>query len=101
VAFVDAPVSGSSQPAADGQLLILAAGAPSTRPRLEPIFEPLARQILWLDRVGDGSRLKLALNNWLAVQVEGMAQTLTLCRALGIDPHLFVTTIAGGPLASP
>jgi hypothetical protein len=30
-----------------------------------------------------------------------MAQTLTLCRALGIDPHLFVTTIAGGPLASP
>jgi 3-hydroxyisobutyrate dehydrogenase len=100
VTFVDAPVSGSSRPAEDGQLVILAAGAPSTRPRLEPIFEPLARQILWLDRVGDGSRLKLALNNWLAVLVEGMAETLTLSSALGLDPHLFVTTVAGGPLTS-
>jgi len=53
VAFVDAPVSGSTQPAENGQLVILAAAAPSARPRLEPIFEPLARQILWLGRVGD------------------------------------------------
>ena len=100
VAFLDAPVSGSSRPAENGQLVILASGRASARPRLEPIFEPLARQILWLDRVGDGSRLKLALNNWLAVLVEGMAETLTLAGALGLDPHLFVTTIAGGPLAS-
>jgi 3-hydroxyisobutyrate dehydrogenase len=101
VVFVDAPVSGSSQPAENGQLVILAAGPQVTRARLEPIFAVLARQILWLGCVGDGSRLKLALNNWLAVQVEGMAETLTLCSALGIDPHLFITTIAGGPLASP
>jgi 3-hydroxyisobutyrate dehydrogenase len=100
VTFVDAPVSGSTQPAQDGQLVVLAAAAPSTRPRLEPIFEPLARQILWLDHLGDGSRLKLALNNWLAVLVEGTAETLTLTSALGLDPHLFVTTIAGGPLGS-
>ena len=100
VAFLDAPVSGSSQPAEDGQLLILASGAGSLRSRVEPVFAVLGRQTLWLDRVGEGSRLKLALNNWLAVQVEGMAETLTLCRAVGIDPGLFVTTIAGGPLAS-
>jgi 3-hydroxyisobutyrate dehydrogenase len=100
VTFVDAPVSGSTQPAQDGQLVILAAGPPSTRARLEPIFAPLARQILWLDHVGDGSKLKLALNNWLAVLVEGTAETLTLSRALGLDPHLFVTTIAGGPLGT-
>ena len=101
VAFVDAPVSGSSRPAENGQLLILAAAAASLRPRLEPIFEPLARQIIWLKRVGDGSRLKLALNNWLSVLVEGTAETLALSFALGLDPHRFVTTIAGGPLASP
>jgi 3-hydroxyisobutyrate dehydrogenase len=45
--------------------------------------------------------LKLTLNNWLAVLVEGMAETLTLTATLGLDPHLFVRTIAGGPLASP
>jgi 3-hydroxyisobutyrate dehydrogenase len=100
VAFVDAPVSGSSQPAENGQLVILAAGARPHRSRLEPIFEVLGRQTLWLDHVGDGSRLKLALNNWLSILVEGMAETLTLTSTLGLDPHLFVSTIAGGPLAA-
>ena len=101
MAFVDAPVSGSSQPAEDGQLVILASGAGPVRSRVEPIFDVLGRQTLWLERVGEGSRLKLALNNWLAVLVEGMAETLTLSSALGLDPHLFLATIAGGPLASP
>ena len=101
VAFVDAPVSGSSRPAEDGQLLILASGAEQHRARLEPLFDVLGRQTLWLGRVGDGSRLKLALNNWLAVLVEGMAECLTLSSALGLEPRLFVETVAGGPLASP
>jgi 3-hydroxyisobutyrate dehydrogenase len=101
VAFVDAPVSGSSEPAEKGELVILASGARPVRARVEPIFDVLGRQTLWLDHVGDGSRLKLVLNNWLAVLVEGMAETLTLSETLGLDPHLFVGTIAGGPLASP
>jgi 3-hydroxyisobutyrate dehydrogenase len=100
VAIVDAPVSGSSTPAENGQLIILASGAASARPRLQPVFEVLGRQTLWLEQLGDGSRLKLALNNWLAVLVEGMAETLTLSSALGLDPHLFVETMAGLPLAS-
>lgn len=101
VTFVDAPVSGSSEPAENGELVILASGAGSVRSRVEPIFDVLGRQTLWLDRVGDGSRLKLALNNWLAVLVEGMAETLALSATIGLDPHLFVNTITGGPLASP
>jgi 3-hydroxyisobutyrate dehydrogenase len=98
--FIDAPVSGSSEPAELGQLLILASGAGPARSRVEPVFDVLGRQTLWLERVGDGSRLKLVLNNWLAVLVEGMAETLTLSTALGLDPELFVRTIAGGPLGS-
>ncbi len=101
VGYVDAPVSGSSHPAEDGQLVVLASGAGPERSRVEPVFDVLARQTLWLKQVGDGSRLKLALNNWLAVLVEGMAETLALSSALDLDPRLFLATIAGGPLASP
>jgi 3-hydroxyisobutyrate dehydrogenase len=100
VAFVDAPVSGSSEPAEKGELLILASGPWPVRSSVEPIFDVIGRQTLWLEHVGDGSRLKLALNNWLAVLVEGMAETIALTRALGLDPRLFVETIDGGPLAS-
>jgi 3-hydroxyisobutyrate dehydrogenase len=100
VAFVDAPVSGSSEPAEKGELLILASAPGPVRSSVERIFDVIGRQTLWLEHVGDGSRLKLALNNWLAVLVEGMAETIALTRALGLDPRLFVETIDGGPLAS-
>jgi 3-hydroxyisobutyrate dehydrogenase len=98
--FVDAPVSGSSGPAERGQLVILASGAQSVRPLVEPIFDILGEHTLWLERVEDGSRLKLALNNWLAVLVEGMAETLTLSEALGVDPRFVLEAIADGPMAS-
>ncbi|MDT5016537.1 MAG: 3-hydroxyisobutyrate dehydrogenase, partial [Mycobacterium sp.] len=55
---------------------------------------------LWLPRAGDGSRLKLALNNWLAVLVEGMVETLTLTEALGLDAHLLLEAVSDGPMAS-
>jgi 3-hydroxyisobutyrate dehydrogenase len=100
VAFVDAPVSGSSAPAERGELEILAAGALEVRPRVQPIFDVLGRRTVWLDRVGDGSRLKLVLNNWLVVLVEAMSETLTFSEALGLEPHVFLETIARGPLAS-
>jgi 3-hydroxyisobutyrate dehydrogenase len=100
VVFVDAPVSGSSEPAERGELVILAAGAGEDRPLVEPIFDVLGRSTVWLDCVGDGSRLKLALNNWLVVLVEGMSETLTFSAALGLEPHVFLEAIAGGPLAA-
>jgi 3-hydroxyisobutyrate dehydrogenase len=100
VAFVDAPVSGSSGPAEKGELEILAGGAGQARPRVEPNFDVLGGRTVWLDRVGDGRRLKLALNNWLIVLVEAMSETLAFSKALGLEPHQFLETIAGGPLAS-
>jgi 3-hydroxyisobutyrate dehydrogenase len=100
VAFVDAPVSGSSGAAETGELIILASGATTSRARVQPVFDVLGRQTLWLQNPGDGSRLKLALNNWLAVLVEGMVETLTLSEALGLDPHLLLEAIGDGPMAS-
>jgi 3-hydroxyisobutyrate dehydrogenase len=100
VAFVDAPVSGSSGAAETGELIILASGATTARARVQPLFDVLGQQTLWLPSTGDGSRLKLALNNWLAVLVEGMVETLTLSEALGLDPHVLLEAIGDGPMAS-
>jgi 3-hydroxyisobutyrate dehydrogenase len=100
VEFVDAPVSGSSGAAEAGELVILASGGEMVRPMVEPIFDVLGGHTLWLEHAGDGSRLKLALNNWLVVLVEGMVETLTLSEALGVDPHIFLEAVADGPMAS-
>jgi 3-hydroxyisobutyrate dehydrogenase len=100
VAFVDAPVSGSAEAARHRQLVILASGGRPHRARLEPIFGTLGSRTVWLTEVGDGSRLKLVLNNWLAILVEGIAESLALSEGLGLDPRLFLTTIDGGALAA-
>ncbi|MEU9206434.1 NAD(P)-dependent oxidoreductase [Streptomyces sp. NPDC048415] len=101
VGYVDAPVSGSSLPAERGELLVLAAGVPALRDRVRPVFDAVGRHTVWLDRPGDGSRLKLVLNNWLAVLVEGMAETVELSTVLGLDPGLVADTIDSTALKSP
>jgi 3-hydroxyisobutyrate dehydrogenase len=100
VEFVDAPVSGSDGPAREHQLVVLASGPDTARARVQPIFDALSRKTLWLGPAGNGTRLKLALNNWLAAQVEAVAETVALTDALGLDARLFVDTIADGPLGS-
>ena len=101
VAFVDAPVSGSDGPARAGELIVLASGPPHLQKRLQPVFDAVGRTTLWLGPAGHGTRLKVALNNWLAAQVEGMAETIALTSTMGLDARLFVDAIADGPLGSP
>jgi 3-hydroxyisobutyrate dehydrogenase len=101
IEFVDAPVSGSEGPARDGQLVVLASGPDSSRAQIAPIFEAIGRQTIWLGRAGNGTRLKLALNSWLAAQVEAAAEIIGLTEALGVNPRMFVDVLADGPLGSP
>jgi 3-hydroxyisobutyrate dehydrogenase len=101
VVFVDAPVSGSTDAARAGDLLVLASGTAAARDVVAPVFEAIGRRTLWLGEAGAGSRLKLALNNWLACVVEGLAETLTLTAALGLDPQSFLDAVADGPLGAP
>jgi 3-hydroxyisobutyrate dehydrogenase len=101
VTFVDAPVSGSREPAEKGQLLILASGPPSDASLLQPVFAALGRATLWLGPAGAGSRMKLVLNTWLAFQVEGAAEVASLAAHLGVDPLGLMEALRGNPLASP
>jgi len=98
--FIDAPVSGSSRPAELGELLILASGDRKLCPRVRRLFDALGRRTLWLESAGDGSRFKVVLSNWLAVLVEGMAETVSLATALGLEPELLLQTLRESPLGS-
>lgn len=101
VVLVDAPVSGSDGPAREGKLIVLASGPDGERDRVQPIFDAVGRETLWLGPTGHGTRMKLVLNNWLVAQVEAVAETVALTEALGLDPHLFPEAIEDAPLGSP
>jgi 3-hydroxyisobutyrate dehydrogenase len=102
VGFVDAPVSGTKQPAAEGKLVVMASGPQELRERVQPVFDAVGGRTLWVgDEPGAGTRLKLVTNAWLVAVAEGVAETIALAEGLGLNPALFLEAIDGGPLESP
>jgi len=101
VYFADAPVSGTRQPAENGQLLILASGPGQAKPVLDPVFAALGREARWLGEAGAGSRLKLVMNSWLVFLVEGAAEIMALADSLGVDHQQVLDFLSEGTLANP
>ncbi|HEV2744114.1 MAG TPA: NAD-binding protein [Rubrobacter sp.] len=56
---------------------------------------------MWLGDAGEGSRLKLVVNNWIVGLLGVLAETVAFARATGVDPQKFLETIEGGPLGLP
>jgi 3-hydroxyisobutyrate dehydrogenase len=101
LAFVDAPVLGTRQPAEEGKLLVLASGPDELRDRVQPVFDALGQRTMWVGPAGRGSRLKLATNIWVLTVTEGCAEAIAFTEGMGLDPGLLVEAISGGPLDSP
>ncbi|QGK71406.1 NAD-binding protein [Allosaccharopolyspora coralli] len=99
VAFVDAPVLGTKQPAEQGALILLASGPQQVRDRVAPVFDAIGSRTVWVgEEPGDGHRLKLVANSWVLSVVGATAQAVGMAENLGLDPQLFLESISGGPL---
>ncbi len=100
VMLLDAPVSGSKDPAAQGQLTIFASGPEEARSRVAPLFDALGQRTIWVGAVGAGSRLKVVNNTWLAFATEAVASSLALARRLGLETDTVVDALGDSPLVS-
>ena len=101
VTLLDAPVSGSKDPAEQGKLTIFASGPEEARPRVTTLFDALGQRTVWVGPVGAGTRLKLVANTWLALGAEALAASVALGRQLGLMTETVAEGLVGGPLVSP
>jgi 3-hydroxyisobutyrate dehydrogenase len=101
VTLLDAPVSGSREPAEQGQLTIFASGPEEAHSRVAPIFDALGQRTIWVGAVGAGSRLKLVNNTVVAFAAEAVATSVALARRLGLATEQVLDALGGGPLVSP
>jgi 3-hydroxyisobutyrate dehydrogenase len=101
VMLLDAPVSGSREPAEQGQLTIFASGPEQAHPRVAALFDALGQRTIWVGAVGAGSRLKLVNNTLVAFAAEAVANAAALARRLGLQTETVVEALAGSPLVSP
>jgi 3-hydroxyisobutyrate dehydrogenase len=102
IAFFDAPVSGSRGPAEQGKLVVLASGdRERSAGEVQRFFDAIARQVFWLGEAGQGTRVKLVLNAWMGIIMQGVAEVATLADTLCVDMSQLTEVAADSPLFPP
>ena len=93
---------GTKQPAEQGALVFLAAGAEELRERVAPAFEAMGSKTIWVsEEPGRGSALKLVCNAFVGTLTAAIGQSVGLATQLGLDPQLFLDALDGGASDSP
>jgi putative dehydrogenase len=97
--FLDAPISGGAVRAAEGQLTIMASGAPDAFAAARPALEAMAARVYELgDEAGQGSAFKM-INQLLAgVHIAAACEAMALAARQGLDlPKVYevITASAG------
>ena len=85
--YVDAPVAGSTGPAAEGTLGVLVGGSAQDYEDALPLLHlwGAPEKVRRVGEVGAGSALKLCVNQGLGVMAAGLGESLRLGRELGLD----------------
>jgi 3-hydroxyisobutyrate dehydrogenase len=101
ITLLDAPVAGSRSPAEQGKLTVFASGPDSARQRVAPVFDAVGQRTVWVGAVGAGSKVKLVNNLVLAFATQGLAESLGVAAALGLDLAAVLDALHGSSLISP
>ncbi len=99
--FLEAPVSGSKQPASDGSLVILAAGDRSLYDDAAPALDAMGKLKVYLGEVGQGACVKLVVNMIMGGMMTAFGEGLALAGRAGLDGPTLLDVLAAGALANP
>ncbi len=101
-AYVSAPVFGRPEPAARGELDIVAAGEDAAVTRCVPLFEVLGRRRF---NVGVephcANAVKIARNFMLGAIIESLGEAFALVRKSGVEPAAFLDVITRTSMSAP
>lgn len=98
--YVEAPVSGSREPARAAQLVVMLAGEPAAVAEVRPLLAPMCRDTAVCGAVPNALVMKLAVNLFLITMVTGLAEAVHFAERQGLDLDQFVEVLDAGPMAS-
>lgn len=98
--YVEAPVSGSRQPAEAGELVAMVAGADEAVARITPLLAPMCREVVRCGPVPGALLTKLAVNLYLITMVTGLAEAFHFAGRHGLDLERVRAVLDAGPMAS-
>jgi 3-hydroxyisobutyrate dehydrogenase len=100
IGYLDAPVSGSVKPAEDAQLIIMAGGREDDFDAAKPVFDCLGKAAHLMGESGAGNYAKLAINTFLGITLQGLAEAVVFARKNGIPAESLLPLINNGPIGS-
>ncbi len=98
---IDAPVSGATQAATEGALLIMAGATADEVAALSPVFEPLSRDVIPLNNPGAGCVMKLSVNMLIHGINQCLAESMALASSVGIKAEDAFQVIENSAAAAP
>ena len=99
--FLDAPVGGSRQAAASGELRLFVGGDAATLDKARPALIAIGNKIDLLGPAGAGATWKLINNQLVAAQIAALAEALDVARKAGFRPVQISSLILNGAALSP
>jgi 3-hydroxyisobutyrate dehydrogenase-like beta-hydroxyacid dehydrogenase len=96
VRIVDAPLTRTPVEAEQGRLNTMVGADDATFREIEPVLKAFCENIFHIGEVGTGHKIKL-INNCAAIgQMALIAEALTACAKLGVDPKKYFALVSSG-----
>jgi len=96
IEMLDAPVSGGYQGAESGTLSIMVGGKAAVLDRCRPVLEVMGKTISHIGGHGAGQVCKVCNQVAVAINIQAVAEALTLAKKNGVDPAKVRTALLGG-----
>ncbi len=101
IRFIDAPVAGSKNQAADAQLVFFAGGEATDIQSAAPLFNAMGQKTVHVGGQGMGTSLKMVVNLLLATSMAAFSEGISLGESLGLSREMLLSALIGGPVAPP
>ena len=101
VAYLRAPVSGSTAVAAAAQLTILASGPKDAYDKVSEVFSSLGKVSFYVGSGEEARYIKLTLNMMVGITAAMVAEGLALCEGGGLDWKQTLDVVNSSVVASP
>ena len=95
-AFLDAPISGGTERAANGTLVIMAGGPKQAYDRALPVFEAMGTTVRHIGPTGTGTTVKLVNQLLVGIHSVAAAEAMLLGAKSGADPALVFEVVNSG-----
>ena len=96
--LLDCPISGTANQMQDRAWTIYVSGPRKACQQVAVVFDAFTDKAPYIGALGSGTRLKFAANHLVAIYNVAYAETVNLCRKMGLDPQVAMTHFAHSPV---